>query len=307
MTDAPPPPAMTAGEALDPLFRAAVAAIDAGDIAALERLLASHPRLVCDRLDAPGPWLSDRAGKALQGFFRRPYLMWFVAEDPVRNGRLPANIADVLRAIIAAATREAPRSLQEQLDYTLRLVAWSGVARACGVQIALIDVLVDAGASPQGTAGDALVNGHLAAAARLVERGDPLTLATAVCLGRTDDLPLVLRSATRDDRRNALVLAALNGLAEGLATLIGLGVSANARSTDIYSHATALHHAVASGSLDAVRVLVEAGAETDARDSVHDGTPLDWAEHYVGEHDTEARAGDYAAIAALLRDRGGRR
>lgn len=307
MTDAAPPPAPTARAGLDPLFREAVAAIDAGDIAALERLVGSHPQLVRDRLDTPGPWLSDRADTALQGFFRRPYLMWFVAEDPVRNGRLPANIADVLRTLIAAATREAPRSLQEQLDYTLRLVAWSGVAHECGVQIALIDALVDAGASTKGTAGDALVNGHLDAAARLVERGDPLTLATAVCLGRTDDIPLVLRSATRDDRRNALVLAALNGRAEGLATLIGLGVSANARSTDIYSHATALHHAVCSGSLDAVRVLVEAGAETDARDSIHDGTPLDWAEHYLGERGADARAGDYAGIAAFLRDQGGRR
>jgi ankyrin repeat protein len=297
---------MAAREAIDPQFREAVAAIDAGDVAALEQLLAADPRLARDRLDAPGTWLSDRIDKALKGFFRRPYLMWFVAEDPVRNGRLPANIADVTRTIIAAATREAPRSLQEQLDYTLRLVAWSGVARECGVQIALIDVLVDAGASPKGTATDALVNGHLAAAGHLVERGDPLTLATAVCLGRTDDIPLVLPNATRDDRRNALVLAALNGLPEALATLIDLGVSANARSTDIYSHATALHHAVASGSLEAVRVLVEAGAETDARDSVHDGTPLDWAEHYVDEPGTDARAGDYAGIAAFLRERGGR-
>lgn len=298
---------MTAPEALDPRFREAVAAIDAGDVAALERLLAADPRLARDRLDAPGTWLSDRVGKALQGFFRRPYLMWFVAEDPVRNGRLPSNIADVTRTIIAAATREAPGSLQEQLDYTLRLVAWSGVARECGVQIALIDVLVDAGASPRGAATDALINRHLAAAARLVERGDPLTLATAVCLGRMDDVPRLARSATRDDRRAALVLAALNGQAEALATLIGLGVSANARSTEIYSHATALHHAVGSGSLDAVRVLVEAGAETDARDSVHDGTPLDWAEHYVGEPGTDARAEAYAGIAAFLRGQGGRR
>ena len=298
---------MTAPDALDPRFREAVAAIDAGDVAALERLLAADPRLARERLDAPGAWLSDRVGKALTGFFRRPYLMWFVAEDPVRNGRLPSNIADVTRTIIAAVTREGPRSLQEQLDYALRLVAWSGVACECGVQIALIDVLVDAGASPTGTAADALVNRHLAAAARLVERGDPLTLATAVCLGRTDDLARVARSATRDDRRDALVLAALNGHAEALATLIGLGVSANARSAGIHSHATALHHAVGSGSLDAVRVLVEAGAETDARDSIHDGTPLDWAEHYVGEPGTEGRAQAYAGIAAFLREKGGRR
>jgi len=298
---------MTAPELLDPLFREAVAAIDAGDVGTLERLLAAHPRLVRDRLDLPGPWLRDTVGRALDGFFRRPYLMWFVAEDPVRNGRLPANIADVTRAIIVAAEREGLGSLREQLDYALRLVAWSGVARECGVQIALIDVLVDAGAATRGTATDALVNGNLAAAARLVERGDRLTLATALCLGRTEDVPRLARSATNRDRQNALVLAALNGRAEALATLIGLGVSANAHSTEIFSHATALHHAVCSGSLDAVRVLADAGAELDARDSVHDGTPLGWAEHYQGEHAGHERAGAYVEIAAYLRERAGRR
>jgi peptide-methionine (S)-S-oxide reductase len=50
----------------------------------------------------------------------------------------------------------------------------------------------------------------------------------------------------------------------------------------LYSHATALHHAVCSGSLDAVRVLVEAGAALDARDTIHAGTPLGWAEY--GKH-----------------------
>ncbi len=298
---------MTGPEALDPLFREAVAAIDAGDVATLERLLAAHPRLVRDRLESPGLWLSDGVGDALQGFFRRPYLMWFVAEDPVRNGRLPANIADITRTIIGVAGREGLGSLQAQLDYTLRLVAWSRIAHECGVQIALIDVLVDAGASALGTATDALVNGNLAAAARLVERGDPLTLATALCLGRTEDISRLAPSATNRDRQNALVLAALNGQAEALATLIGLGVSANAHSIEIHSHATALHHAVCSGSLDAVMVLVDAGAETGARDSLHDGTPLDWAEHYQAEHGADERAEDFAGIAVFLRDRGGRR
>jgi peptide-methionine (S)-S-oxide reductase len=36
---------------------------------------------------------------------------------------------------------------------------------------------------------------------------------------------------------------------------------------------------VDSGSLDAVRVLVEAGADRGARDRIHSGTPLGWAEY----------------------------
>src|SRR5438128_7269921 len=133
-------------DSLDPLFREAVTAIDAGDTAALERLISKHPRLLRDRLGSPGAWLRDKVGGALDGFFQQPYLLWFVAEDPVRNGKLPGNIARVTRAIIQGAQREGVGSLQEQLDYALRLVAWSGVARECEVQIELIDLLVDAGA-----------------------------------------------------------------------------------------------------------------------------------------------------------------
>src|SRR5262245_29417059 len=106
---------------LDPLFHSAVSAIDAGDIPALERLLAANPSLARDRLDNPGPWLRDKVGHAVEpgGFFERPYLLWFIAEDPVRNGSLPGNIAAVARTIIDAARRATTATLQEQLDYAL--------------------------------------------------------------------------------------------------------------------------------------------------------------------------------------------
>jgi hypothetical protein len=311
---------MDSPETLDALFREAVSAIDAGDVTTLERLLAAHPRLVRDRLDAPGGirmrllsllrrpqkhWLRDKVGGALDGFFRKPYLLWFVAEDPVRNNTLPRNIAQVTRTIIQAAQREGVDSLQEQLDYALRLVAWSWVARECGVQIELIDVLVDAGASADGISDNALVNGHFAAAAHLVERGAKLTLATALCLGRWDDVTRLAQTASAREKQMGLVLAALNGKAEALATLIGLGVDLNAPSKDLYSHATPLHHAVCSGSLDAVKVLVEAGAELGTKDKAENATPLGWAEYYQGEKKSAEDVKRYAEIAAYLREKGG--
>ena len=79
-------------EMLDARFREAVAAIDAGDVTTLELLLAASSELVRNRLESPGAWLRDKVGGALDGFFRQPYLLWFVAEDPVRNGKLPRNI-----------------------------------------------------------------------------------------------------------------------------------------------------------------------------------------------------------------------
>src|SRR4051812_19624739 len=118
---------MSPPEILDPQFREAVAAIDAGDVEALERLLAAHPRLVLDRIDYG------------EGYFRQPYLLWFVAENPVRQGKLPRNIAQVTRAILAAAKRQGVDSLQKQLDYALGLVCSGRIPRECGVQRELID------------------------------------------------------------------------------------------------------------------------------------------------------------------------
>lgn len=299
---------MTDAETLDALFRQAVSAVDAGDVAALERLLSEHPELVRERLDSPGAWLRDQVGDALDGFFQRPYLLWFVAEDPVRNGRLPGNIAQAARAIVQAAEREGVESLQEQLDYALRLVAWSWIAREHHVQLDLIDALIDAGASPGDTIPhDALVNGNFAAAERLVERGAKLTLATALCLGRWDDAARLARTASARDKQVGLVLAALRGRTEALVRLLALGVDVNAYSTDIYTHATALHHAVSSGSLGAVKVLVEAGAALDTRDRLWNGTPLDWAEHFTSEAKGKNAGKAYPEIAAYLRGRAGER
>src|SRR5438093_1927195 len=295
---------MNKDERLDSLFRDAVSAIDAGDVAELERLLTAHPELARERLQSPGRWLRDKVGGALDGFFQRPYLLWFVAEDPVRNGKLPRNIAQVTRTIIQAAKRDGSDTLREQLDYALQLASWSWIAKQCGVQIELIDVLVDAGASPDGNPENALVNGHHAAAEHLVKRGATLTLATALCLGRWDDVTRLAQTTSARDKQFALILSALNGSAEALRSLIALGVDLSAVSPDLYSHATALHHAVWSGSLDTVRVLVEAGADMSKRDANHDGTPLGWAEYGQREQAGDERGKRFAEIAAYLREQG---
>ena len=288
---------------IDPQFRDAVSAIDAGDIATLEALVTENPSLVRNRLEAPAPWLRDVVGQALDGFFCQPYLLWFVAEDPVRNGKLPPNIAAVARTIIDHARRESPSNLQEQLDYALTLVSWSWIARECGVQIALIDVLVDAGAALGGNANNALVNGNVAAAEHLVRRGAILTLAAAVAFGWWDEVDRLLTTTTDEQKQFAFVLAALNGNAGALRRLIRAGVDVNAPSTDLYSHGTPLHHAVASGSLGAVQVLVDAGADVGATDAAWGGTPLGWAQHHLEHPPTRPAGKQYAEIASLLRDR----
>jgi hypothetical protein len=292
---------------LDAGFRDAVAAIDAGDVAALERLLAAAPALVRERLASPGAWLRDRVGGALDGFFQRPYLLWFVAEDPVRNGTLPANIAAVARLIIDAARRESSTNLQEQLDYALTLVSWSWIARQQGVQLDLIDVLVDAGAALDGNQNNALVNGNFAAAEHLVKRGAKLTLEVALCLGWWHDLDRLLPLSSDNEKQMAFVLAALHGKAQALGRMVQAGVDLNAPSAGLYAHATPLHHAVSSGSLEAVKVLVEAGARLNVADSAWGGTPTGWAHHYLDEGQGKHPDRQYAEIAAYLQVHGGDR
>ncbi|HEX2122414.1 MAG TPA: ankyrin repeat domain-containing protein [Thermoanaerobaculia bacterium] len=246
-----------------PRFGPAVAAIDAGDVAALERILDADPDLV-----------RDRAQWDEHAYFRDPYLLWFVAENPVRNDRLPPNIADVARAIIAKGAS------REQLDYALELVCSGRVPREHGVQNALIDVLCDAGADPDAAMTTALAHGELDAAQRLLERGARMSLLAAICFDRAGDAERLVSSATTDELQLALVAAALYGNARMLSMLIERGADINACApAGFHAHATPLHHAVDSGSLDAVKVLAEAGANRDTRDRVYHATPLEWAEY----------------------------
>ncbi len=108
---------------LDASFQQAVTAIDAGDLDTLQRLMAERPEIVRERLDEPGNWLGEQVGGALDGFFQRPYLLWFVAEDPVRRGSLPSNIAEIASSIIEAAHRAGVPDRRER-----------DLARPCGAR-----------------------------------------------------------------------------------------------------------------------------------------------------------------------------
>lgn len=59
--------------------------------------------------------------------------------------------------------------------------------------------------------------------------------------------------------------------------LITQGADVNARTTAATRH-TALHSAAWNGDLDMARLLVEAGADLEAVDDEHGGTPAGWAE-----------------------------
>ena len=288
----------------DTLFREAVSAIDAGDVEKLEHLLAANPGLVRQSLESPGDWLRNTVGDSLEGYFKQPYLLWFVADNPIRIDKLPSNIEAISSVIIKAVQREAADSLQQQLDYGLGLVATGRIPRECGVQIQLIDLFIDAGAKP-GSGIGAIAHGNLAAAEHLIGRGGKLTLPVAVCLERMDDVIRFAPEATAADLQLAVAAAAFYGKTAMLTLLIGLGADINTypdSTSGFHSHATPLHQAVFSGSPDAVKVLVEAGAKLDLRDRIYSGTPLGWAEYMQAEeHDDIAKR--FAIIGDYLRSR----
>jgi hypothetical protein len=278
---------MDSADIADPLFRRAVEAIDAGDLVTLSRLLDEHRGLIRQRLDMP-----------VTGYFRHPFLLWFIAGNPVRAESLPANIVEITDLLIKAARgqdRDDPQqegddprqegndAFQQELDYTLGLVATGRVPRESGVQAELIDLLIDAGAAPAGGI-SALAHGNTAAAQQLIRRGDELTLAAAAGLGLEEEVARLAPGAGKDERELAVVVAAFYGRADLLSQLIGPGIDLNSypkEGTGFHTHGTALHQAVSSGSLEAVKVLVEAGANTRLADRIYGGTPLDWAE-YLG-------------------------
>lgn len=279
----------------DPIFLEAIEAIDTGDKAALEKLLAAHPSLVDTQLKVPA-----------EGYFKHPYLLWFVADNPIRNGTLPANIVAITSLIIEAIKREKLDSSQHQLDYTLGLVATGSTPRQCAVQIELIDLLVDAGANT-GSVHGALAHHNLAAAERLIERGAIMTLTAAICLDHIAEVEQLAQKTGPSEWQVALMAAAFYGKADAVDYLITLGADPNAyldpgKADGFHSHATALHQAVFSTSLEAVKVLVEAGARLDLVDRMYSGTPLGWAQYLLESDELDKSKKQHVnAIADYLR------
>jgi ankyrin repeat protein len=90
-----------------------------------------------------------------------------------------------------------------------------------------------------------------------------------------------LVSGLTGDERATLVRAAGSGNTPAVAVMLELGVPLETRGDD---GATALHAAAYGGKLDAVRLLLERGADVEARDTTWDSTPLVWANVGRDEH-----------------------
>jgi len=277
----------------DVTFRRAVDLLDAGDAEGLREHLRRHPGVVRQRIVLDG-----------YPYFREPSLLEFTAENPVRHDRLPPNVVEIARIILDAGARDDHASI----DTTLGLVSSGRVAREHRVQAPLIDLLCDHGADADGAMRPALAHGEWGAVDALLRRGARIDLATAAATGRLDAAREQLASADGAHRHLALALAAQHGHAELVALLLDAGEDPNRYNPPgAHAHSTPIHQAALAGHLDVVRVLIERGARLDVRDTVHDGTPREWADHgghhVVSDLLRRAEAGALAAGAG----RGGQR
>jgi len=278
-------------------FEAAVEAVIDGDVGALKSMLQANGALV-------------RARSARVTHFDPPVhratLLHYVAANGVEGyrQRTPSNAVDVAKTLLeAGAEVDALADMYGGQCTTMSLLVSSGHPAKAGVQVALVDTLVDFGAAvePRGAGTwtsplmTALAFGYTDTAEALVRRGARIdNLAAAAGLGRLDDARRLLSNATSDDRHRALALATQGGRLEIVRLLLDAGEDPNRYNPKgTHAHSTPLHQAVWSGSDAIVRLLVERGARLDIKDTIYQGTPLGWAEY-----------GGRTAIAEYLRSVG---
>lgn len=249
------------------------------------------------------PWLvKSRFCNNDGGYFKDPYLLWFIAGNPTGVERLPGNIIELTRELLAAIRHYAAHTYPYQIAYALGLVVSGHTLRQYNVQLPMIELLISAGAMPN-KAMDALTHGHLEAAEMLIELGNPLNLTLAVCLERESDIRKLIQTATSAEKTTALAAAAYFGKAAHVEQLLTLNIDPNQfpmRDSGFHSHATPLHQAVSSGSLLCVRLLVEAGARPDVADQVYHGTPLGWAAHLQASANEEAQKSNFSLVKEYL-------
>ena len=252
------------------LFERAADAVVDGDLAVLAAMLRDAPELVRARsARAHGVTLLHYVGANLV--------------DDVRQRSPPNAVAVATLLLDAGAAVDAVSSDVSGRGTTLGEVATSEHTFKGGVQIDLLTLLVDRGASPDGAPGSwnpllaALHNDRPEAAAYLASRGARLDLEGAAGVGRLEVVQefvswsgALLNGATAAQRNDGFKWAAEYGHAEVVRYLLDRGVDLRAgeRATE-----TALHLAAHRGQLATMRLLIDHGAPLEAL-NVYGGTAL---------------------------------
>ena len=274
MTDAPP----IHRYITDTLFKEAVALIDTGNISKLCAHLDEHPQLV--EVTAEFSEVFFISGTQPGQYFEHPKLLWFVAENPIRNNALPYNITGIAQCIIDYQRAISTAALQHDLDYTLSLVTSGKVPRKSGLLNKLISVLVRNGADPN-CADAALAHGEQEAVQVLLDHGAKVNLLIAAGMGLIGHLQRLVKDADAETRQKALSCAANCRQPKSCRILIEGGADPNQFNPEgFHADCTSFHCAVATGSHETVKALLSCGADSTIKDTMHDGDALDWARHF---------------------------
>ena len=262
-------------------FESAVEAVIAGDLPALRAALRKDPDLV-------------RARSARVTHFDPPVhratLLHYVAANGVEGHRqkTPSNAVEIARILLeAGAEADALADMYGGSYTTMSMLVSSCHPANAGVQVALVDLLLDFGAAVEGSGSErwrsplmtALAFGYMDAAEALVRRGARVdTIEAAAGLGRLADAERLLPDSGSLSRHRALALAAQHGHTNVVKLLLDAGEDPDRYNHEgNHAHSTPLHQAIAAGREDVVGLLVERGVRLDIKDTIYQGTPLSWA------------------------------
>jgi ankyrin repeat protein len=271
-------------------FESAVEAVISGDLATLQSLLRENPELVRAR---------SRRITRFDPAVHRATLLHYLAANGVEGYRqkTPGNAVAIAKTVLqAGAEVDALADMYGGHYTTMSMLVSSCHPAKAGVQVALVEILLDFGAAVEARGSDkwgsplmtALAFGYLSAAEALVTRGARVdNIAAAAGLGRLADAAQMLAAADPESRHRALALAAQHGHVDIVRLLLDAGEDPNRYNPDgNHSHSTPLHQAVLAGNDAVVRLLVERGARLDIQDTIYQGTPLGWAMH-AGRNEIE--------------------
>jgi ankyrin repeat protein len=281
-------------------FEAAADALVNGDLATLEKLLKENPRLTRAR--------STRE--------HRSTLLHYVSANGIEDFRqkTPKNIVEIARLLLKAGSdANAESDAYGGRSTALGLTATSYHPEAAGVQLALMDLLIEHGANIDGPDGGSAVNGCLHngrgdAAEYFASRGARLDLEGAAGVGRLDIVESFFNSdgslkppATQQQMKDGFAWACEFGRTGVIDFLLqkGIGVDAKLR----HNGQIGLHWAAYGGHVDAVKLLLKRGSPVDAKDESFGGTPLNWALYAWGnatERNVERGRGRHYEVVALL-------
>ena len=264
-------------------FESAVEAVITGDGVALDSLLSRNPDLVQGRstrithFDPP---------------VHRATLLHYVAANGFEGYRqkTPKNAVEIAKILLkGGAEVDALADMYGGHYTTMSMLVSSDHPAKAGVQMALVETLLDLGAALEARGSDtwgsplmtALTFGYLGTARALVKRGARVdNLAAAAGLGRLADAARFLPTADSESKHLALALAAQHGHAEIVQLFLDNGEDPNRYNPDgNHPHSTPLHQAALAGHEAVVRLLVDRGALLNIQDTIYQSTPLGWAIH----------------------------